>query len=238
MKIQKVWILLLLYVDVLLLFLCLPLRMKDWTREIQQGNLEEKKKIALTFDDGPHEKYTKELLDGLKERGVKATFFLIGKNVEKNEELVRRMYQEGHCIGSHTYNHVKLTSLLDEKACEEVEMSNEVIERITGQKVNFIRPPYGSWNDKLECAIDMEPVLWTIDPLDWSVLNTSSVVRHVKKKAKADGIILLHDIYPTSVQAALQIVDELQEQGYQFVTIEDIPKLNHFYDKANTPPVK
>ena len=114
MKIQKVWILLLLYVDVLLLFLCLPLRMKDRTREIQQGNLEEKKKIALTFDDGPHEKYTKELLDGLKERGVKATFFLIGKNVEKNEELVRRMYQEGHCIGSHTYNHVKLTSLLDE----------------------------------------------------------------------------------------------------------------------------
>lgn len=231
MKMQKVWILLLLYVDVLLLFLCLPIGITNRAKETQQANVEEKKKIALTFDDGPHKEYTTQLLDGLKERGVKATFFLIGKNVEQNKEIVRRMYQEGHCIGAHTYNHVQLTTLSDEKACEEVEMTNEVIEKITGEKVVYIRPPYGSWNDNLECAITMEPVLWTIDPMDWSVLNTNSVVSHVIKKAKQDGIILLHDIYPTSVQAALEIVDKLQKQGYEFVTIEEIPKLNHFYGK-------
>lgn len=228
-KVRKIWILLLLYVDVLLFFLCFPVG--KGVQQAEQVNLEEKKKIALTFDDGPHEIYTPQLLDGLKQRGVKATFFLIGENVEKNTEIVRRMYQEGHCIGSHTYHHVQLTTLSDEKACEEVEMTNDVISKITGAQVVYIRPPYGSWNDKLECAIPMKPVLWTIDPMDWSVLNTSSVLKHVKKNAKADGIILLHDIYPTSVQAALKIVDELQKDGYEFVTVDEIPKLNHFYGK-------
>ena len=107
----------------------------------------EKKKIALTFDDGPSASCTPVLLDGLKERGVHATFFLIGENVEKegNAEIVRRMYEEGHLIGNHTYHHVEITRVGDETAYQEIKTTNEVIEAITGEAVEYMRPPFGAW---------------------------------------------------------------------------------------------
>lgn len=178
--------------------------------------------VALTFDDGPHRAYTELLLDGLKERGIKATFFLIGVNVEGHEEIVERMAEEGHLIGSHTYNHVQLTKLSDEKACEEIETTNAMLEEICGQEIHYIRPPFGSWPERLDCLMNMEVVLWSVDPLDWKVQNTDAVVRAVVSKAKDGDIILLHDVYKTSVEAAFQIIDTLTERGYEFVRVDEL----------------
>ena len=177
------------------------------------------KLVALTFDDGPHGDSTQKLLDGLKEREVKATFFLIGGSVEGNEEIVKQMAEDGHLIGSHTFHHVQLTKLSLEEACQEITMTNEAIAAVTGQTVEYIRPPYGSWNSNLECTVNMKEVGWTVDPRDWDVKNTDTVVKKVLQDVKDGSIILLHDVYDTSVDAALQIVDELKAQGYTFVTV-------------------
>lgn len=178
--------------------------------------------VALTFDDGPHGTYTSELLDGLKQRGVVASFFVLGEHIEGNEELILRMKEEGHLIGNHTFSHVKLDTLSDSAACDEVKRTCEAIEAVTGEKVEYIRPPYGAYNEELECMINLNKVLWTVDPQDWNTTDTNAIVRHVVNNVKDGDIILLHDIYPSSVAAALRIVDELKARGYIFVTVDDI----------------
>lgn len=178
------------------------------------------KKAALTFDDGPHPVYTEKLLDGLKQRNVKATFFLIGESIEGQETIVKRMAEEGHLIGNHTYHHVQLSKLNDAQACEEIMMTNNVVEELTGRAPEFIRPPFGAWNKNRNCPVEMISILWNVDPLDWEVQNTNAVVDKVLKEVKDGSIILLHDIYDTSVEAAFIIIDKLQEQGYELVTAD------------------
>ena len=179
-------------------------------------------KVALTFDDGPHPVYTPQLLDGLKERGVHATFFVVGKNILGNEALLKRMETEGHLIGNHTYSHVKLSELDIARACAEVEKTNALICEVTGKEPEFIRPPFGEWKKAMECSFEMIPVLWDVDPLDWTTKNTALVVERVLKDTKAGDIILLHDYYQSSVDAALEIVDALTERGYKFVTVDEL----------------
>jgi peptidoglycan/xylan/chitin deacetylase (PgdA/CDA1 family) len=190
----------------------------------QVGNPDDSydKKVALTFDDGPHPYFTEMLLDGLAERGVKATFFLIGTNMEGREDLVWRMHEEGHLIGSHTYSHVQLTTLTVSAACDEICRTNELIENITGETPLYIRPPYGSWTEELECAVDMTVVLWSVDPEDWKTQNKDAVVRSIVRDVEDGDIILLHDVYKSSVQAALEVVDRLQAEGYTFVTVDEM----------------
>ncbi len=182
----------------------------------------EKKKIALTFDDGPHPTYTAELLDGLKERGVKATFFVTGEHAWLHPDLILRMKEEGHLVGNHTYSHVQLRRDNREDFVEELKKTNQILAEITGEEVTYCRPPYGSWDRALEKELNLFPVLWTIDPTDWSCLNAETVTKRVLKKARENGVILLHDYYKTSVDAALCIVDELQREGYEFVTVDEI----------------
>lgn len=182
----------------------------------------EEKRVALTFDDGPHPVYTAELLDGLKERGVPATFFVVGKNIPGNEELIRRMDQEGHLIGNHTYDHVKISCMANDQACAQVESTSALVREITGKNTEFVRPPFGSWDKSLECSFVMIPVLWDVDPLDWTTKNADLVVERVLKDVEPGDIILLHDYYDSSVKAALRIVDALQDQGYEFVTVDQL----------------
>ncbi len=179
-------------------------------------------KIALTFDDGPSAAWTPALLDGLKERGVKATFFLIGENADKNPEIVKRMAEEGHLIGNHTYHHVELTKVSENEARLELADTNAVIARITGKEPEYMRPPFGAWQRKLEQEIRMLPVLWTIDPLDWTTENPDEIVNKVVTEAEENDIILLHDCYKSSVEAGLRIVDILQEEGFVFVTVDEL----------------
>lgn len=179
-------------------------------------------KIALTFDDGPSAAWTPALLDGLKERGVKATFFLIGENADENPEIVKRMAEEGHLIGNHTYHHVELTKVSENEARLELADTSAVIVRITGKEPEYMRPPFGAWQRKLEQEIQMLPVLWTIDPLDWTTENQDEIVNKVVTEAEENDIILLHDCYKSSIEAGLRIVDILQEEGFMFVTVDEL----------------
>lgn len=183
---------------------------------------EQEKRVALTFDDGPHPVYTKKLLDGLASRQIPATFFVVGKNISGNEELIERMHAEGHLIGNHTYDHVKICDMSGADACEQVEKTSAQIKEITGENTEFVRPPFGAWNKEMECSFTMIPVLWDVDPLDWTTKNTDLVVERVLKNTQNGDIILLHDCYGSSVEAAFQIVDELKLQGYEFVTVDKL----------------
>ena len=183
---------------------------------------EEQMRVALTFDDGPHPVYTPRLLDGLKARGVHASFFMVGENAAANPELVERIYEEGHLIGNHTYSHQQLTTLSEEAATQELTKTQEVLEQITGEWPLYVRPPFGSWNRELEGEVSMLPVLWSVDSLDWTTTNTAEIVRRVVTQVKEDDIILMHDYYASSVEAALQVVDQLQTAGFTFVTADEL----------------
>lgn len=178
--------------------------------------------VALTFDDGPSGAWTPALLEGLKERDVHATFFLTGKNIEGNEELVRQMAKEGHLLGNHTYNHVELTKISGERAVEEIERTSNEIYEITGIYPTYVRPPFGEWPKNLDFGVTMFPVMWTIDTLDWKTKSVASSVQIVEKNIEDGSIILMHEGYETSVEAALLIVDRLKAQGYEFVTVDQL----------------
>ena len=169
-------------------------------------------KVALTFDDGPSSVYTKILLDGLKERKVKATFFLVGENVENNKKLTKRISKEGHLIGNHTYSHADLARTNYNKASVEINKTNEIITSITGTSPKYIRPPYGDVNKKL------------LENTGMRDQNADIVVNRIISHVRPGDIILLHDIFKSSVEAALKTVDILQDKGYQFVTVD---KLNN-----------
>ena len=169
--------------------------------------------VALTFDDGPSPKYTPLLLDGLKERNVRATFFLLGQNVKENQELVQRMQAEGHLLGNHTYNHVQLNKIL--------KTNNEIYEA-TGKYPEYMRPPYGAWKKNMELCVEMLPVFWDIDTLDWKSQNVDAILKAAGEEPEDGSIILMHDEYQTSVEAALLLVDRLKEKGYEFVTVDEL----------------
>ena len=181
----------------------------------------EKPKIAITFDDGPSV-YTEEFLDGLKDRGVKATFFVIGKSAVSYPDIVKRESNEGHLVGNHTYNHVEITKIGDKKAREEIEKTNTVLKEMLGKEIEYVRPPFGAWKKKLEQEMNVLPVMWSIDPLDWTTENVDEIVNKVVTEAKENDIILLHDCYQSSVQAALRIIDILQKEGFEFVTADEL----------------
>jgi peptidoglycan/xylan/chitin deacetylase (PgdA/CDA1 family) len=183
---------------------------------------EQTPQVALTFDDGPHLVYTPLLLAGLREREVRATFFVIGKNIIGKEDIIKQMHEEGHLIGNHTYDHVQLTKLSSDAACAEIWKANTTVFDSCGIIPTYIRPPFGSWDEELACAIDMQTVLWDVDPRDWNTQDADQVVEHVLKHVKDGDIILLHDVYQTSVEAAFRIVDELTRQGYEFVTVDEL----------------
>lgn len=180
--------------------------------------------VALTFDDGPNASSTPILLDGLKERKVRATFFLIGENVEKdeNEKIVKRMYEEGHLIGNHTYTHCNLSKLETGEAKKELEQTDTVIEKITGKQPVFVRASYGELPVDSEQDLNRIYIGWTVDPLDWMTEDTGAVVKTVVEEINPGDVILLHDCYPSSVQAAIRIVDLLQGKGYEFVTVDHL----------------
>ena len=178
-------------------------------------------KVALTFDDGPSSEYTPLLLDGLRERNVKASFFVIGSNIEKEggEEIIRRIYEEGHLIGNHTWHHVDLSGLRTEDAWKELEMTDSLIKAITGEETALVRPPFGEFPRSME-EPDKLYVKWTVDSRDWVTKDTQEIVRKVVTDTEENDIILMHDCYETSVEAALQIIDILSERGYEFVTVD------------------
>ena len=186
----------------------------------QEGQEENRPLAGVAVDDGPSAEYTPRLLDGLKERNIKASFFLLGRNIPGNEEIVERMQEEGHLIGNHTYNHVQLSAISEAEAREEILKTNNIIYEITGNYPQYMRPPFGSWKKNLELCVEMIPVFWNIDTMDWKSQDVSSILNIVFAEAEDGAIILMHDEYETSVEAALQIADHLMKEGYEFVTAD------------------
>jgi len=181
--------------------------------------------IALTFDDGPSAVMTTRLLDGLAERGVKVTFFLVGNMAADNHALVRRMAEEGHQLGVHTYDHSLqrgLTGLNEAQFRGQVDTTRDLLSALTGQTEFMLRPPYGFVDDSVKKWAGSPIILWSVDPEDWKYQNTEQVAQHIVSHAKDGDIVLLHDIFSTSVEGALKVVDTLMEKGYGFVTVEQL----------------
>ncbi|MCI6789510.1 MAG: polysaccharide deacetylase family protein [Lachnobacterium sp.] len=182
----------------------------------------DKNKVAITFDDGPNPEYTVELLEGLQKRGVKATFFVLGAEVEKYPDIVKKIDDGGHLIGVHSYEHVNFGQIGDEAAIEQIEKTQEAIHNVTGKYAGYIRPPYGCWKKSLDVEVPLIEVLWDIDPLDWATKDADTVVQRILKGVPEGSIILLHDASQSSVQAAFSVIDILQQENYEFVTVEDL----------------
>lgn len=180
------------------------------------------KLLALTFDDGPRRATTSKLLEGLEQRGVQATFFLIGKQIEGNEDLIRQMADGGHQIGIHTFDHVELQNLSPDEVSRQLDSTRAALREILGDREFLLRPPYGFVGDDLPAQAGSPLILWSVDPEDWHNRNVQREVAHIVSHVQDGDIILMHDIFPESVDAALQVVDQLHQAGYAFVTVDDL----------------
>lgn len=162
------------------------------------------------------------LLDGLKKRNIRASFFLIGENIEGNEDILLQMRKDGHLIGNHTWDHVQLDKIPAEKARLEIEKTNNKIYEASGIYPSYVRPPFGAWIKDMELSVTMLPVFWDVDTLDWQSKNIDSILSIAQKQVHDGSIILMHDGYQTSVDAALKIADLFTEKGYVFVTADQL----------------
>ena len=210
----------------LLLALVLPLLIEGLysgqTLPVEGPAQLERPVVALTFDDGPRRSTTGELLDGLAQRGVHATFFLVGEMLEGNGDLVERMAAEGHQIGVHTYDHVWLTELSAVDFEKQVGRTRRLLTEMVGEGSYWLRPPYGGVDRGVEKRAGSPVILWSVDPEDWDDKNVTRIVEHIVSNVRDGDIILLHDLFPSSGQAALSIVDTLLERGFCFVTVEQL----------------
>lgn len=188
------------------------------------------RKVILTFDDGPHPKTTPKILEILRKRNLKAIFFVLGIQAEKYPELLRQIHAEGHEIGNHSYNHKNLTQISAEQLRQQIEKTNNIIEKITGVKPEFLRPPYGALNKqvvRLTKIRKMNILLWTIDPRDWKIKNEASIMRNLDKQLGLNGnlrggVVLLHDIYPATVRALDPFLDKLATREYKITSTRSL----------------
>lgn len=196
--------------------------------------VEEPKYVALTFDDGPRADTTARLLDGLLERGASATFFVIGEQIPCNEALLQRMKAEGHQIGNHTYSHVRLLKADKDDVVEEVHKSEALLKEAVGEGSFWLRPPYGLIGGERAKLIKTPMIYWSVDPQDWKLLDKDKVTAAVLDAIQPGDIILLHDFYASSVDAALEIIDRLQPEGYAFVTVEELFRIQGVTPQSGT----
>ncbi|GGV37452.1 deacetylase [Actinomadura cremea] len=180
--------------------------------------------VALTFDDGPVPG-TAELLDVLDANGVRATFFLVGEKAAEHPDLVRREYLAGHEIANHSYTHADLGAASETRVLSELQRTQDVIRNATGFTPVLLRPPYGSMSKTLTeeaRRMGLAQVLWSVDPQDWSDRDSGSVERRVVEGARPGGVVLMHDIHGSTVDAVPDIIERLREDGYVFVTVTEL----------------
>lgn len=216
----------------LLIFLESAAAMADTPASAPAELPEEPKYVALTFDDGPRRETTARLLDGLLERGASATFFLVGERLEGSEDLILRMKNEGHQVGSHTYSHIRLDGSDTAGQLQNIRAGSDAICALLDTESCWLRPPYGIIAPSVRSGVTVPMVHWSVDPRDWESKNAEKVVQAVLTSVQPGDIILLHDIYSSSVDAALEIVDALEAEGYWFVTVEELLELSGIRPQA------
>ena len=186
----------------------------------------ETKYVALTFDDGPSGKYTRALLDGLYDRGIRATFLLCGYRMAQYPDITQRIFDEGHEIGYHGYSHDSMKDMSRRDIAAELMDSQALLPE--GCQPVFLRPPGGCCSDALRQvaqARNLAILGWSVDPRDWATRDTAAVERSVTQQVQDGDIVLLHDMHQSSVQAALDIIDRLSKEGFAFVTVSELAKL-------------
>ncbi|WP_071459593.1 polysaccharide deacetylase family protein [Bacillus massilinigeriensis] len=180
------------------------------------------KKVALTFDDGPHPVNTPKILEMLKMYDAKATFFMLGSRVDFYPDIAKQIAQEGHQLGNHTWDHRDMTTLAPIEVQDEIQKTNNAIAAATGTPSTVYRPPYGAVNDQVKNSAGGEPVLWTVDTLDWKSKNPEQILSIVKANTQNNSIILMHDIHPTTASALEKVLEFLKTEGYEFVTVSEL----------------
>lgn len=197
------------------------------------------RKIALTFDDGPHPRYTEEILNILEEYNIRATFFIIGVNAENYPENLKRILDSGCEIGNHTYSHARINKMNRVEIQQEIKQCEQTIFRLTGYRPSLFRPPEGVMSDTLSDVIkemQYNIVLWSIDTLDWAMNPSSRICQTVTDQLKGGDIILMHDYVSggnTTCQALKKMIPLLLAKGYEFVTVSEL--INGDYAKAQSP---
>jgi peptidoglycan/xylan/chitin deacetylase (PgdA/CDA1 family) len=186
--------------------------------------------IAMSFDDGPSAENTPRLLEMLKQRNIKATFFLIGQNVASNPDLVRRILAEGHEIGNHSWTHPQLSKLSDQKVTAEITKTQDAIKEASGFTPTLLRPPYGAITPRqrewIENQFGLSIILWSVDPFDWKRPGASVITQRILSQARPGAIILSHDIHKQTVDAMPATLDGLMRKGFKFVTVSQLIALN------------
>ena len=178
--------------------------------------------VALTFDDGPS-KFTETILNCLEKYNVRATFFVLGQNAPKYPDTIRHAVSIGCEIGNHTQDHINLVKATSEQMLSQINGTNNTVSEITGGvSPALYRPPYGSYDSTVLSTIPMPAIMWSVDTLDWKTRNTQSTVDTIMANVSDGSIVLMHDIYEPTAEAALQIVPYLLKQGYQLVTVSEL----------------
>jgi peptidoglycan-N-acetylglucosamine deacetylase len=186
--------------------------------------------IAMTFDDGPSPETTPRLLDILKQRNIKATFFMIGQNAERNPAIVKRILAEGHEIGNHSWTHPQLSKLSDDRVTEEITKTQAAIKSACGYTPVLLRPPYGAITARqkewIEKQIGLSVIIWSVDPFDWKRPGASVIEQRILAGARPGAIILSHDIHKQTVDAMPATLDALAAKGFKFVTVSQLIAMN------------
>lgn len=208
----------------------------DYQPDIYRRGSSQSNYVALTFDDGPSPEYTPLILDILKEKQVKATFFMVGSHVKKYPEVAKRIIKEGHELGNHTYNHVNIPTLKYNDLTQEIIQTNHIIHQITEEFPVYLRPPRGMYDARyrrLAHLLGQRIILWTISGRDWkSSTSADTIVSRIVNKAKGGEIILLHDSgalikdeggnHMALIQALPSIIDGLQEKGLEIIPLKEL----------------
>jgi peptidoglycan/xylan/chitin deacetylase (PgdA/CDA1 family) len=194
--------------------------------------------IALTFDDGPHGANTPRLLEMLKQRGIKATFFCVGECVAEFPEIAKRIVNEGHEIANHSWSHPQLSVMSESSVREQLEKTHQAIKQATGIEPKLFRPPYGAFTQRqrnwAHAVYGYRIILWDVDPLDWKIRNSAHVESEILKQTVPGSIILSHDIHKSTVDAMPATLDALIAKGYKFVTVSELLAM----DKPVVPKAK
>lgn len=183
-----------------------------------------KKRIALTFDDGPHPKVTEQILNLLDKYQAKATFFMLGSRVQYYPDIAKDVLARGHEVGNHTWNHPVLTKLSAEQVSKEYASTAGAITQAIGQGPTVFRPPYGATNDTVNAQIPVPVILWSIDTMDWKHRNAQQLLPYVQNNLHNNAIVLMHDIHQSTADGLEAVLAYLQSQGYEFVTVSEIMK--------------
>ena len=190
----------------------------------EDGKYDETKQrpmIALTFDDGPGE-YTEELINCLVENNAKATFFMLGQNVEAYPEIAKKLSDAGMELGNHSYSHPDLVTIGAEAAAQQVSNTDAALKAATGFEATVMRPPGGSFNDSVKAAINHPLIIWSIDTRDWATKSEDQTYQVVMDNAQDGSVVLMHDIHEWSVKAAIRMIPDLIAKGFKLVTVSEL----------------